>query len=84
MCEPTERITWLDSRYVTCGWMARESCEDLDVVTAQTAGFVVKEDEECVVIAQNISDHQVSSIMVIPKKCIIKREANLGDNDESR
>ena len=75
-----EEIFWRDSASFAFSWkeMSSIDADKLASTMCQTAGYVLFETDQDVIVAQNLGDfgsdeEQVLSIIVIPKVCIIKR-----------
>jgi len=75
-----EEIFWRDSASFALSWKETDNIDlaRLASTVCQTAGYLLLENEQDVVIAQNLGDfgnddEQVLSIIVIPKVCITKR-----------
>jgi hypothetical protein len=72
-------IEWLDSRQPSSGWQFAEGFEPESVVRVRTLGFVLQENEEAVVVAQNAAYDgfrqpvtQISGVMTIPRCCVLE------------
>lgn len=74
-----ERIDWVDSRGVTDRWSRIDDLEDNEPCKMVSVGWVFKEDGDQVQIAPHVgleddkSEHQVTGVMTIPKRCITHR-----------
>lgn len=70
------QITWLDSHAWSSGWMrlsdALGKVENIKPI--HSIGYVIKEEDEYVYIAQNQNEENVSNIYAIPKKSIIHQK----------
>ena len=82
MSEPLEieEVFWRDSASFCFSWKetAQFDKDQLASTICQTAGYLLLENEQDVVIAQNLGDYgnkdeQILSVIVIPKVCITKR-----------
>ena len=73
-----EYIEWEDSQAVATGWHYMEDL-DFELPVMKSIGWVVKEDPTFVVLSANIGEEtptsrlQGNGIMLIPKRCIVKR-----------
>lgn len=71
-------VKWLDANSLQDrGWHDPEVViKESAPTVAQTSGWVLREDENCIVIVSTIGDdgQQVSNDTVIPRNCIIGRE----------
>ena len=72
-----ERIEWIDSA-VNSGWALFDDWKEEmhDPIRITSYGFMVKETEDYVILAQNYGTNpeQVCNTIAIPKGCITKRE----------
>lgn len=65
-----QKIIWRDShRYM----YQMEVTEEVNIVTIETVGFLVKEDKKMVMLAQDDIEGEVRGVICIPKENIIKR-----------
>lgn len=70
-------VKWQDSRHGLTRWQFMDEMDDdpLEVVTAESVGFVLREDDAALHIAANIWDHekhrQFSCDIQIPKSAIL-------------
>lgn len=69
-----EQIRWVDA-VGTSSWRSIESVKRDEITEVDTLGFVIAEDEKCVVIAQSLDldNENVTHVMVIPQVCIVGR-----------
>ena len=69
-------IEWIDSRKQNAQWEFLSDTELPDVCRCQTIGFLLKEDQERIVLASSLGDigmeEQVMGIIVIPACSITK------------
>ena len=66
-------VEWVDScSFVGSLWIGKDNVEGLDPHSCKSVGWIVKEDDECIVLAASLSDHEYSGNMCIPKVCITK------------
>ena len=78
---PIIDITWVDSHGGDNGWEVVESLDDVlcRPLECRSVGFVLKESDDCIVIAHNVSnghdgvEPQFTMGMTIPKCAIVKR-----------
>jgi hypothetical protein len=75
-----EEIFWRDSASFCFSWKETKNVdtERLASTICQTAGYVLMETDQDIVVAQNLGDYgnddeQVLSVIVIPKVCVTKR-----------
>lgn len=70
---PIVEITWKDHFHLSSGWT--DPPKSLDNAMCTTAGYLIKEDNHKVCLAQNLSEHEhVGNLMVVYKKLITKRK----------
>lgn len=63
------KISWTDSnRYM----YQMELDEEVTTTTIETVGWLVSEDEDQVVLAQDIIEDDIRGVIVIPKVCIVE------------
>ena len=75
-------VTWVDSSGGDTGWEVVESLDDVhgNIITCESLGWILKETDEILTIAHNVSDGhsnaeaQFTMGMTIPKVAIIKRK----------
>lgn len=67
-------IKWLDSHSWSSGWMKLSEALDKikDIKPIHSSGYVFKEDDDYVYIAQNQNGDNISHLFAIPKKSIIE------------
>ena len=75
-----EEVFWRDSASFAMSWKetANIDTDRLASTVCQSAGYVLMENGQDIVVAQNLgdfgsNDEQVLSIIVIPKVCVTKR-----------
>ena len=70
-------VEWVDSKRLSEGWVYTEDIEP-SLVKCQSAGWVLKENKECIVIMphMDIKESQGCGIISIPK-CAIKHISQL-------
>ena len=87
-----EVIEWIDSSAFTTRWMSPEDMESEynGNAVCHTVGFLAKEDENAVILAQGYSLKESGEVdewghlWVIPKCCIVQRaHAIVGPNEET-
>lgn len=68
-----EWIRWVDSVRLDSSWA--KVPDNYTVSTVDTVGFVVREDDEAVVVAQSVdpANDMICGAMAIPKVAIVKR-----------
>jgi len=57
--------------------MRLSDIEDADILEVMVAGFVVREDEEYICVAQQVFNEDIPNVrftVMIPKHCIIERQ----------
>jgi hypothetical protein len=76
-----ELVSWVDSRQSEGSWRFIEDVPEPCVVVCQTVGWVVRESDVAIMIAQSIGDcdsdsdeYQCAGIKQIPNCCITSRE----------
>jgi hypothetical protein len=70
-------IEWLDIVGVDSAWLSRDDLESLEPTLMVTAGWVLKETEEFLVIAGTLEvggDLQVGNVNCIPKSVVVSRK----------
>lgn len=73
---PLVMIDWVDSRQPVSTWRWLSSCEFQGVVKCQSVGWLIKDDNNIKVLAQNLGDleggddMQVSGTIEIPTACV--------------
>ncbi len=69
---PLWRVEWIDSTN-RGGW--QEAGKDLDLSKCITVGFLVKDNDERVVIASSIDDNdEIANLTAIPRQVVTKME----------
>ena len=64
-------VRWIDSA-IAPNWQDRD-LEDYKPIKVKTVGYVVREDEEVIVLAQGIADNgDFLNVVIIPKVSILK------------
>lgn len=85
------KVEWIDSCGSNLSWLMMEDVRnwgDVEPIRIFTYGALVQEDENYIVVAQNYGTNpeQCSSLMSIPKGCIIKttliEELNCGQHEQ--
>ena len=71
-------VRWRDSKQPTIGWVFSDEIPTPSIIHAETVGFIVKETDDILVLAQSAAnvdmvDAQVNGCMQIPKCCITDR-----------
>uniref|UniRef100_A0A6M3JJJ6 Putative structural protein n=1 Tax=viral metagenome TaxID=1070528 RepID=A0A6M3JJJ6_9ZZZZ len=62
------KVKWVDSNIIH-GWQS--NIDDCDVALSDEVGFLVKENEETIILARGVSQYGLlNSPMAIPKGCI--------------
>lgn len=80
---PTERLVlihWLDIVHDSNSWTSRQEAIELTPADCYTAGFVLHEDEQRVIVAGTLGssvDENVGDVNVIPR-CVIQSINPLG------
>ena len=70
-----EWVTWID----TCGsgqWQPVDEAQQMEPETIHSLGFVVREDDACVVLCQSLCVNRypnVDHVLAIPKVAILER-----------
>lgn len=67
---PIYYIEWSDSQTTMTGWCRDDDIEDPVALYVRTVGFIVKENDEAILIAQNDGRNQFSHLLTIPKSAI--------------
>jgi hypothetical protein len=74
---PLVLVTWVDSRQPSAGWAWWKPLKDTwRVPVIRTAGFILHNDEEQLVLASSLSDadedgdHQYLGAILIPRCCV--------------
>lgn len=72
-----EEIQWIDSQLSYPGWTPVAEIGPLVTPTIRTVGFVLREDDDAVLIAQCVvvGQEEFCHAMTIPKCCIRERRA---------
>ena len=65
-------IEWLDSRGVTAEWEHLKGRSPMKPSKCRSVGYVLRDKEDRIEIAQSMGGDQVLGRMVIPKCCILK------------
>ena len=72
---PKITVWWLDSCGPEDHWHSLEEVQTYSPVKARSAGWLVKEDDLCVVIAGTVVENgQVCGVVCIPKCSILRRQ----------
>lgn len=66
-------IEWVDSQTSNTGWVFDEAIEDPEPLLVRSVGFVIRENDAALALAQNDGHDQYSHVLVIPKSAIRKR-----------
>ena len=66
-------IKWHDSCTYN-GWCGREFVDDFGLAPVETHGFIIRQDSECVIIAQSYDDEHENwcNIIAIHPACIVE------------
>jgi hypothetical protein len=69
-------VTWIDSAKLGGDgpWKDKHTVTELTHDTVQSVGWIMREDEDTLVVAAHISEGQVSGEMAIPIRAILKRK----------
>lgn len=66
-------VEWLDAGSLS-GWRQPTEHADEGPLRCRTVGYVLRDDEECLILAQSqASSGQVAASLTIPRSCIKKR-----------
>ena len=66
------RVEWWDSHSLGATWIEGEEAQEIKIAYCETLGFLLKETEKELVIAQSKSNNHFHNLIAIPKGSIIK------------
>jgi len=72
-------VEWLDSRQPVSQWMRADDLPEFSAASIQSVGWLLRQDDEMVVVAANLADGgtdeaQVSGVIQIPARCVVSVE----------
>lgn len=74
--EPIDRppvlITWLDSKVAFTGWQFPEDIEAPSLKPTRTAGWILLETAQCVLVVSTAGAGQVAGGIIIPRPAIVR------------
>ena len=65
-------VKWLDARTAGPGWEDIATMQPLGPMACTTAGFLMSEDDEAVVLCQTVSEEAAQGRIVIPRGCVVE------------
>jgi len=79
MWQEIVKVTWIDAQRIELGIIQDYELKDLEPIPCEIVGFLVHEDKERIIVAQEkwekmgLADHSgVKYVHVIPKRSILK------------